>query len=214
MDDLIGLDRFAQKSAENLVAAIERSRRRPLARILAALGIRHVGEQTAIDLAGWVATTWPVAPGGSEAEWTRRIADALAATEPARFEEVPGIGGVVAASLGRFFQDPSTAGLLRELADVGVVASLPQVPSPGDAAGPLAGKTVVVTGTLEGFDRQSAEAAIRAAGGKTAGSVSRKTDYLVAGENAGSKLARAQELGVEVLDEAAFVELLGDAAGA
>jgi DNA ligase (NAD+) len=115
----------------------------------------------------------------------------------------------VAASLARFFQDPSTAGLLRELADVGVVAIPPQVPSPGAAAGPLAGKTFVVTGTLERFDRQSAEAAIRAAGGKATGSVSRKTAYLVAGENAGSKLARAQELGVEVLDEAAFVALLG-----
>jgi DNA ligase (NAD+) len=122
---------------------------------------------------------------------------------------VPGIGGVVAASLGRFFADPSTGGLLRELAGVGVVAVPPVVARSGDAAGPLAGKTIVVTGTLEGFDRQAAEAAIRAAGGRAAGSVSRKTDYLVAGENAGSKLAKAQELGVAVLDEAAFVALLG-----
>jgi DNA ligase (NAD+) len=99
--------------------------------------------------------------------------------------------------------------VLGELAAVGVVAVPPEVPAPGEAAGLLAGKTLVVTGTLEGFDRQAAEAAIRAAGGKAAGSVSTKTDYLVAGENAGSKLARAKELGVEVLDEAAFVAIIG-----
>ncbi len=90
-------------------------------------------------------------------------------------------------------------------------ASWPSGPSRGPPAGegPLAGKTLVVTGSLEGFDRQGAEAAIRAAGGKPAGSVSRKTDYLVAGENAGSKLAKAQELGVAIVDEAGFVRLLG-----
>jgi DNA ligase (NAD+) len=215
VEDLVSLERFAQKSAENLAAAIDRSRRRPLARILAALGIRHVGEQTAIDLASWVVATWPPAEGDSEADWTRRVADALAGIDAERFVEVPGIGGVVAASLGRFFSDPATSGLLAELAGVGVVAVPPQLPVAGAAAGPLAGKTVVVTGTLQAFDRQAAEAAIRAAGGKPAGSVSGKTDYLVAGENAGSKLARAQELGVEVLDEAALVALLGglDAAG-
>ncbi len=210
VEDLVGLDRFAQKSAENLVAAIDRARRRPLSRILAALGIRHVGEQTAIDLAAWVALTWPPDPGETEAEWTRRIAAQLAAVEPGRFTEVPGIGGVVAASLGRFFADASTSGLLGQLAEVGVVGVPPEVRPTGDGGGPLTGKTLVVTGTLEGFDRQAAEAAIRAAGGKAAGSVSRKTDYLVAGENAGTKLAKAQELGVEVLDEAAFVALLGD----
>jgi DNA ligase (NAD+) len=209
VDDLVTLERFAQKSAENLAAAIDRSRRRPLALILAALGIRHVGEQTAIDLASWVVARWPPAEDESDADWTRRVADALAGIDAERFVEVPGIGAVVAGSLGRFFSDPSTSGLLAELADVGVVAIPPEVPVAGAVAGPLAGKTVVVTGTLEGFDRPAAEAAIRAAGGKPAGSVSRKTDYLVAGENAGSKLARAQELGVPVLDESAFVALIG-----
>ncbi len=212
VEDLVELDRLAQKSAQNLVAAIDRSRHRPLARILAALGIRHVGEQTAIDLALWVATTWPPSEGESEAAWSARVAEALAGTDAERFEAVPGIGGVVAASIGRFFDDPNTAGLLAELAAAGVVAIPPEVPQPGAPAGPLAGATVVVTGTLEGFDRKSAQAAIRAAGGKPAGSVSRATDYLVAGENAGSKLAKAQELGVEVLDEAAFRALLGEAA--
>ena len=208
IDDLLGLDRFAQKSADNLLASLERSRRRTLARILAALGIRHVGEQTAIDLAAWVAATWPPAERETEAAWTARVAASLAQVEAERFTEVPGIGGVVAASLGRFFADHSTSGLLVELASVGVVAVPPEAPPPGDAAGPLAGRTLVVTGTLEGFDRESAEAAIRAAGGKPAGSVSRRTDYLVAGENAGSKLARAQELGIPVLDEAGFAALL------
>jgi DNA ligase (NAD+) len=207
-EDLVELDRFGQKSADNLVAAIDRSRRRPLARILAALGIRHVGEQTAIDLSLWIAATWPPRDGETEAEWTTRVADALAATEAERFEEVPGIGGVVAASIGRFFDDPNTSGLLRDLAEVGVVAIPPALPEAGPDAGPLTGKTVVVTGTLQGFDRKSAQAAIRAAGGTATGSVSKSTDYLVAGENAGSKLAKAQDLGVEVLDEEAFRALL------
>jgi DNA ligase (NAD+) len=214
VEQLVELERFAQKSAENLIAAIDRSRRRPLARILAALGIRHVGEQTAIDLAAWIAATWPPAPDESEAAWTRRIAEVLAGTEAERFEEVPGIGGVVAASIGRFFDGPDTAGLLRDLAEAGVVAIPPAAPAGPAAEGPLAGRTVVVTGTLESFDRASAEAAIRAAGGKAAGSVSRRTDFLVAGENAGSKLAKAQELGVEVLDEAAFRALVGEPPGA
>jgi DNA ligase (NAD+) len=207
-EDLVELERFGQKSADNLVAAIERSRRRPLARILAALGIRHVGEQTAIDLSLWIAATWPSEESQSEADWTRRVAEALADTEAERFEEVPGIGGVVAASIGRFFDDDNTARLLGDLAEAGVVAIAPEVPDAEDAAGPLEGKTVVVTGTLETLDRKSAQAAIRAAGGKAAGSISKKTDYLLAGANAGSKLAKAQELGVEVLDEAAFRALI------
>jgi DNA ligase (NAD+) len=206
--DLVELERFGQKSADNLIAAIDRSRRRPLGRILAALGIRHVGEQTAIDLALWITGAWPPAEDENEAPWTGRIAEALSETEAERFEEVPGIGGVVAASIGRFFDDPNTSGLLRDLAEVGVVAIPPEMPAPDAAAGPLAGKTVVVTGTLESFDRKSAEAAVRAAGGKAAGSVSKKTDFLVAGENAGTKLAKAGELGVEVLDEAAFRALV------
>jgi DNA ligase (NAD+) len=214
VEDVVELDRFGQKSADNLIAAIDRSRRRPLGRILAALGIRHVGEQTALDLALWIAATWPRVEGEGEADWTARTADALAEADAQRFEEVPGIGGVVAASIGRFFDDPNTAGLLRELAEAGVVAVPPEVPAADAEVGPLDGMTLVVTGTLERFDRKSAEAAIRAAGGKTAGSVSRKTDYLVAGENAGSKLAKAQDLGVEVLDEAGFRALVEGSAGA
>jgi len=208
LDDVLGLERYARKSAENLIASIERSRTRPLARILNALGIRHVGEQTAIDLADWIATEWPPVAGESDAAWTRRIADELARTPAERFEAVPGVGATVAASIGRFFADEVTGRLLGELIAVGVVAQ-PPAPRPAEVGeGPLAGKTLVVTGSLEGFDRQGAEDAIRAAGGKAAGSISRKTDYLVAGENAGSKLAKAQDLGVPVLDEEGFVRLL------
>ena len=214
LDDVLGLERYAQKSAENLLTSIEHSRTRPLARILNALGIRHVGEQTAIDLAEWIAAEWPPAEGQSDADWTRRVAEELARTPAERFEAVPGVGATVAASIGRFFANDVTGRLLGELVAVGVVAQPPARRTAGAREAPLAGKTIAVTGSLQGFDRQGAEAAIRAAGGKPAGSVSRKTDYLVAGENAGSKLAKAQELGVLVLDEEGFVRLLaGEDAG-
>ncbi|HEX5149213.1 MAG TPA: BRCT domain-containing protein, partial [Candidatus Limnocylindrales bacterium] len=131
----------------------------------------------------------------------------IATEEPDRLMDVPGIGPTVAAALARWFGDEATRDILRELVEVGVVPERPTV-RPAGEAGPLDGKTVVVTGTLEGFSRQEAEEAIRAAGGKPGGSVSKKTNYLVAGESAGSKLAKAQELGVPVLDEAGFRALL------
>jgi DNA ligase (NAD+) len=219
VEQLETLERFARKSAENLVAAIERSRRRPLARILNALGIPQVGEQTAIDLADWAAGEWPPAGGepmGGRDGWTMRVARELrrvAVEDPERITAVPGVGAVVAAAISRWFADEATGGALEELVTAGVEAERPVVrpvaaAGEGAAAGPLAGKTVVVTGSLVGFDRQGAEDAIRAAGGKAGSSVSRKTDFLVAGENAGSKLAKAQELGVPVLDEDGFRRLL------
>ena len=214
VEQLETLDRFARKSAENLAAAIERSRRRPLARVLNALGIPQVGEQTAVDLADWIARTWPPVEGepmGGPTGWTARVARELrrVATEsPDRLTEVPGVGAVVAASVAQWFAEPTTGYSLEELVAAGVEAERPVVRAAGPVSGPLAGKTVVVTGALESFSRQEAEEAIRAAGGHPAGSVSRKTDYVVTGEGAGSKLARAQELGVPVLDEAAFRRLL------
>jgi DNA ligase (NAD+) len=214
--DLESLDRFARRSAENLAAAIERARRRPLARILNALGIPQVGEQTAIDVSTWLAGRVRPAedePMGGPDGWTARVAAELrriAIDEPAAFEQVPGVGATVAASLGRFFADPTTAGILDDLVAAGVEAERPASrPAIGQGpAGALAGKTLVVTGTLPYLSRAEAEDAIRAAGGKAAGSVSRKTDYLVAGDNAGSKLQKAGELGVPVLDEAGFRQLL------
>ncbi len=208
VEDLEGLDRFARKSAENLHAAIERSRRRPLERILASLGIPQVGWTTAIVLARWIAARVPP----SEA-WLARVSAYLrevARDAPERFEEVEGVGPTVAASLARWLSDEATAGVLDDLADAGVEAEPPAAAAvmPGVVAPALAGKTVVVTGTIEGFSREEAEEAVRAAGGKAAGSVSRKTDYVVAGPGAGSKLERAAELGVPVLDAAAFRALL------
>jgi DNA ligase (NAD+) len=206
VDDLEGLERFGRKSAENLYNAIQKSRRRPLERLIAALGIPQVGWTTAIDMAAWLAAQVPAGDG-----WLRRAATHLrtVATEaPSRFEEIEGVGPTVAASLAAWFGDRGPGQeVLEDLADAGVEPELPE-PRAASATGPLSGKTVVVTGTLEGFSRPEAEAAIRAAGGKPGGSVSKKTDYLVAGESAGSKLAKAQELGVPVLDEAGFRELL------
>jgi DNA ligase (NAD+) len=206
VEDLEGLERFGRKSAENLHAAIQKARRRPLERIVAALGIPQVGWTTAIELAHWLATEVPAGDG-----WLVRAADHLtrvATDEPARFEEVEGIGPTVATSLAAWFAEGGPGqGVLEDLADAGVEAELPE-PRAAAAAGPLAGLTVVVTGTLEGFSRPEAEAAIRAAGGKPGGSVSKKTDYVVAGESAGSKLAKAQELGVPVLDVDGFRRLL------
>ena len=213
VEDLEGLDRFGRKSAENLHAAIRRARRRPLARILNALGIPQIGESTAIDLARWLTAQLPETADTPDA--LRAIAALLRtiATEtPDRFAEVEGVGPTVAASLATYFGGPAGEGVLEDLADAGVEAELPSVTAAA-AAGPLQGLSLVVTGTLPGFTRPEAEEAIRAAGGKPAGSVSKKTDYLVAGESAGSKLAKAQELGVPVLDEAAFRRLLAGETG-
>ena len=220
VEDLEGLERFARKSAENLHARIARARvGRPLARVLNGLGMPQVGESTAIDLARWLATRvrpedYPPASGEAVPDPWFAAVDAelrrIATEEPEALTEVEGIGPLVAAAIGRYFADPATSGALRELVEAGVVPERPDVPPPGAApeTGPLTGKSVVVTGTLEGFGRQEAEDAIRAAGGKPAGSVSKKTDYLVAGESAGSKLAKAQELGVPILDEDGFRRLL------
>jgi len=209
VESLEGLDRFARKSAENLFAAIEGSRRRPLGAILNALGIRHVGWQTAIDLATWLAAEEARKEGESEANWTRRVADRLRGASVDELTAVYGIGAVVADGMARYFNDEHTRETLERLVDAGVVAEAPAPGAAPVAEGPLTGKTLVVTGTLYGFSRPEAEEAIRAAGGHPASSVSAKTDYLVAGEKAGSKLAKAEQLGVPVLDEEAFRKLLG-----
>jgi DNA ligase (NAD+) len=210
VEALEGLERLGRKSAENLDASIQEARRRPLARIINALGIRHVGEQTAIDLAAWLTRETPRAESESEAAWSRRAADRLRAASIDELTTVFGIGRVVAQEIVRYFADEHTAATLHRLLEAGVVAEAPEAGAapPRPADGPLAGKTLVVTGTLPSFSRQDAEAAIRAAGGHAAGSVSKQTDYLVAGEKAGSKLAKAEKLGVAVLDEDAFRRLL------
>lgn len=208
-DALEGLERLGRKSAENLHASIAAARRRPLARILNGLGIRHVGGQTAIDLAAWLARDLPRDEDETDAAWTRRAVERLRDASVEELTEVYGVGQVVAEAIVRFFSDEHTRDTLQRLVGAGVSA---EAPAPGPTVepteGPLSGKTLVVTGTLPGFSRQEAEEAIRAAGGHAASSVSAKTDYLVAGDKAGSKLAKAESLGVPVLDEEGFRRIL------
>jgi DNA ligase (NAD+) len=218
IEDIEGLERFARKSAENLHRNIQKARRRPLERVLASLGIPQVGWTTAIELAAWLATEVPAGDAAGQdrvvgRDWLERAAahlQGVATDEPARFEEIAGVGPLVASALAAWFADggPGRA-VLEDLADAGLEVELP-VPRPagGTETGPLAGKTVVVTGSIEGFSREDAEAAIRAAGGKPAGSVSKKTDYVAAGPGSGSKLAKAEELGIPVLDADGFRALL------
>ena len=210
VEDLESLDRFARKSAENLHAAIQKARRRPLERIIAALGIPQVGWTTAIEL-GALARRRGARPATTGSSRARGAPPSASPTEtPERFEEIEGVGPTVvrgARALVRAGRPGrGRARGPRRRRRRGGAARAP--PRRRAATGPLAGKTVVVTGTLEGFSREEAEEAIRAAGGKPAGSVSKKTDYVVAGESAGSKLAKAQELGVPVLDADGFRRLL------
>ena len=213
VEQLEGLERFARKSAENLYANIQKARRRPLERVLAGLGIPQVGWTTAIELGPWLVAEVDH-PAGSG--WLTAAGDRLkeiATASPERFAEVPGVGPTVSAALAAWFGEGGPGeGVLLDLDEAGVEAELPAPrPAGGEdaaATGPLAGKTVVVTGSIEGFSRDEAEQAVRDAGGKTAGSVSKKTDLVVAGPGAGSKLAKAEELGIPVLDAAGFARLL------
>ena len=230
VEDLTSLERFAKKSAENLHGSIQRARTgRPLAKVLNSLGVPQVGESTAVDLARWLARRvrpdafQPAAPdpatGVDLDPWFAAVEAELrrvAIDEPEALQEVSGIGPSVSAAMHGWFSDEATRDALRELVEAGVVPERPVVRDAGetDEDGPLAGKTVVVTGSLETYSREEAEDAVRAAGGKPAGSVSKKTDYLVAGPGAGSKLQKATDLGVTVLDEDGFRRLLaGDAPG-
>ncbi len=183
--ELIALERMGEKSADNLLAAIEKSRSNPLARLLAALGIPLVGVSTAADLAGHF--------GSLEALERADIAD---------LQQVEGVGPEVAASVYGFLNGQTGRRLLERLREVGVNTVQPR--QTGGGPQPLAGKTIVVTGTLRHYSRNQIEELIRRLGGRPAGSVSARTDFVVAGEEAGSKLARARALGVEVIDEDEF----------
>ncbi|MFO1376228.1 MAG: NAD-dependent DNA ligase LigA [Steroidobacteraceae bacterium] len=189
---LAALDRMAEKSAGNLVEAIDSSRRVPLARFLYALGIRDVGEATALALA----------------EHFRSL-DALRRASVDEIQEVPDIGPVVAGHVHAFFSESHNATIVDGLlSHKGARIEIEAMPERCRSTGPLAGKTVVVTGTLSGMTREEAQQRVRDAGGKAAGSVSAKTDYLVVGADAGSKLRKAEQLGVPVLSEAEFLDLL------
>jgi DNA ligase (NAD+) len=186
---LAGLERMAEKSAANLVEAIERSRDTTLARFIYALGIRNVGEATAKDLARHFGRV-----------------DGLLAADEAALTQVPDVGPVVAASIRHFFAEPHNRKVIDSLREVlHWSESEPAAPA---ASGAAAGKTFVLTGTLPSMSREEAKALIEAAGGKVSGSVSAKTSYVVAGADAGSKLDRAQQLGISIIDESQFKELL------
>jgi DNA ligase (NAD+) len=187
---LSALERMADKSAANLVAALDKSRRTTLARFLYALGIRQVGETTAKDLARHF--------GGVD-----RLMDATLE----QLLEVKDVGPVVAQSIRTFFEQPHNREVVKALRDAGI--AWPEHEGEADASPkPLAGMTLVLTGTLPTLSREAARALIEAAGGKVAGSVSKNTRVVVAGAEAGSKLDKARELGVEVVDEEGLRGLL------
>ena len=191
-EQLESLERMGKKSAANLVRQIADSRRNDPWRLVFALGIRHVGERTAQVL---------VEAFGS--------VDAIQHAPVEQLQAVNEVGPVVAAAVREYFDDPRNRSVVAKLAEAGVRMTGDR--APGESRpGALAGKTFVITGTLSGFSRDEAAEAIQARGGKVTGSVSRKTDYLVAGTDAGSKLEKARELGVAILDEGAFRGLLGE----
>ncbi len=188
---LSALERMGEKSAANLLAGLEKSKQTTLARFLYGLGIRHVGETTAKDLAKHF--------GGID-----RVMDASVE----QLLEVNDVGPVVAQSIRTFFDQPHNREVVEQLRAVGVRWDEHDGHRPEAAALPLAGKTLVLTGTLPTLSRDEAKDLIEAAGGKVSGSVSKKTHYVIAGEEAGSKLEKARELGVTVLDEAGLRALL------
>jgi DNA ligase (NAD+) len=188
-DVLAGLERMGEKSGANLAAAIEQSKRTTLARFILALGIRNVGESTARDLARDL-----------------RGIEQLMSADEARLQQVLDVGPVVARSIVQFFCEPHNREVVRALLRHGV---RPAAEGPPErSAGALAGKTFVLTGTLPDLSREEATARIEAAGGKVSSSVSKKTDYVVAGTDPGSKLDKAMTLDIPVLDQGGLLELL------
>ena len=186
---LAGLERMGEKSAANVVAAIRKSRDTTLARLIYALGIRNVGESTARDLALHFGNI-----------------DALARADAVALQQVPDVGPIVAQSVVQFFAEPHNLEVIARLHDAGV-RYLPIAARPAIAA-VVAGRSFVLTGTLPGMSREDAKMRIEAAGGRVVGSVSKKTDFVVAGKDAGSKLEKAQSLGIRVIDEQQLLALL------
>jgi len=182
------LERMGQKSSENLVAGIEASKTRGLARLLNALSIRHVGARVATVLADHFSSM-----------------AALRSATQAQINEVPEIGEIIAQSVYDYLHSEFGQRTIDDLAACGVVLEAPRKAA---AAGPFVGKTLVVTGTLQKYSREQAEELIQSLGGRAASSVSKNTDYLLAGEKAGSKLTKAQQLGVTILTEAEFEKLI------
>jgi DNA ligase (NAD+) len=190
LDTLADLERMGKKSAQNLIDGLEASKTRTLDRLITGLGIRHVGT------------------GGSEVLAARfQTLPALRAATLEELEGTPEVGPVVAASVYDFFQDPDNQRLLDDLHAVGVSPMPPEAPHAPGASLPLAGKTFVLTGTLPTRTRPETEAIIKRLGGKVTGSVSKSTSYVLAGEDPGSKIEKARQLKIPVLDEAEFERL-------
>ncbi|MXW64087.1 MAG: NAD-dependent DNA ligase LigA [Bacteroidetes bacterium SB0662_bin_6] len=192
-EQLIALDLFAEKRADNLLEGIETSKKRPLSRLLFGLGIRHVGRTTAELLVAHYASL-----------------DALSRAGAEEIEQIEGIGEVIAKSVESWFAVEANRDLIRRLRESGVnTERLPEeAPPEEDESGQAAGRTFVLTGTLPTLERAEATARIKQAGGRVSSSVSRNTDYVVAGENPGSKRERAAELGIVILDEDQLLALL------
>jgi len=184
-----GLERMAEKSAANVIAAIEQSKTRALWRLVAALGIRHVGGQSAQILADHFGSL-----------------DALMTAEQEEMENIDQIGPTMATSIYDYFRSEKNRAVVDELIAAGVEPEHAAV----ERSNKLAGKTIVATGTLENFSRQQIKEAIVKAGGKASSSVSKKTDFLLAGKNAGSKLAKAEKLGVKIITEQEFIRMIED----
>jgi DNA ligase (NAD+) len=189
LEQLASLERMAEKSAQNLLDALQNSKQTTLPRFLFALGIHDVGEATALALANYFGDL-----------------DALMAADLEKLQQVPDVGPVVAAHLVDFFATERNRDVIQQLREIGV--SWPAIAAQARDNLPLVGKTFVLTGNLETCTRDQAKARLQLLGAKVAGSVSKKTDYVVAGPGAGSKLTAAQELGIEILDEPAFVTWL------
>jgi len=193
LDDLLRLERMGKKSAEKVLANIDASRRAPLPRILNGLGIPFVGERTGQFLAEAFGDL-----------------DTVAAADEDELQKAEEVGPKVSRSIHRFFREKHNHALVEKLRDAGFSFTHAIKKRSG---GPLAGMTLVLTGTLPTLAREEAKQRIEAAGGKVAGSVSKKTSYVIAGEEAGSKLDKARELGIEVINEARLLAMIGDAAG-
>lgn len=200
-DELIELERLGEKSVDALLKGIEASKARPLSRLLAALNIRHVGTSTAEDLAEHFANKDAKASAG------RTTLDLIMNATEEELAEVEGVGVEVARSIRHFFDTKNGREMVERLRSVGVNLNQPR--RQRISGSPIAGMTVVVTGTLESMGRKEVQDLIKQLGGHPAGSVSRKTDLVVYGESAGSKLDRAKELGVRTVDEKEFLALIG-----
>ncbi len=186
-EDLIELERMADKSAQNVIDSIEAAKTRPLWRLIAALGIRHIGGQSAQILAEYFGSL-----------------DTIISADLEQLAAIDQIGPIMAQSVYEYFHDPKNIAVIDQFLSAGVKLQKPAK----RRSDKMAGKTFVITGTLENFTRQQAEQAVKQSGGKTSSSVSKKTDFVLAGENAGSKLDKALQFGIKIIKEEEFIKML------